>query len=264
MTNPQFVPGALSAGECVSNAWEALKLNYGMYLGIALMTLLMTGCIPILNLFLIGPVMGGVYYVVLRDMRGEPVDFGMMFKGFEKFVPLMIIGLIQSIPGIIGQIIQIGVRIGGVFLDRPGRYGSSQYFMQNSGPDLSALSGVMVGVILVVAVASLIFLFFWWACFFFAIPLAMEYDMSPIDAIKLSARAAMSNLGGMLLLLILSILVGLLGALMLCVGMFLVSMPVMYIAHGFAYRMVFPYFESSMNLTPPPPSAYGSFGTGMN
>ena len=38
------------------------------------------------------PAMAGMYYVMLRNMRGESVEFGMMFKGFEKFVPLMVIG----------------------------------------------------------------------------------------------------------------------------------------------------------------------------
>ena len=124
MTNIQFVPSAISAGECISNAWETLKAKYGMYLGISLIAIILTGCVPCLNIFIMGPVMGGVYYVVLRDMRGEPVDFGMMFKGFEKFVPLMVVGLIQSVPGIIAQIVQYGVRFAelGLPADVAGRF----------------------------------------------------------------------------------------------------------------------------------------------
>src|SRR3954467_10928250 len=105
MTNLDFYPGAIDAGDCVTTSWEMVKRTYGMYLGISLLTMVLIGCIPIANLFLMGPVLGGVYYVFLRDMRDEPVEFGMMFKGFEKFLPLMIIGLMQSIPGIIMQII---------------------------------------------------------------------------------------------------------------------------------------------------------------
>src|SRR3954468_7443036 len=85
----RFNRGAISAGECVSTAWEMIKAQYGLYLGITLLAWVMISCIPCLNIFLMGPVRGGVFYVGLRDMRREPVDFGMMFKGFENFVPLM-------------------------------------------------------------------------------------------------------------------------------------------------------------------------------
>ena len=241
----------------MSSAWELVKLKYGMYLGIAMLTLVLTGCIPCLNLFLIGPVMGGIAFVVLRDMRGEPVEFGMMFKGFEKFVPLMVIGLIQSIPGIIGQVIQYGVRFASLGLDR-GR--GSRNFFAPSDTVAPWLAGGMLVVVIVVAFAVMIFALVWWACFFFAIPLAMEYDLSPVDAIKLSARAAMSNIGGMIVLLLLSILVVLLGIVMLCFGVFLISMPVIYVANVFVYRQVFPWFERKMgNMMPPPPNAYGDF-----
>ena len=78
--------------------------------------------------FIIGPILGGVYYVVLRDMRGEPVDFGMMFKGFDKFVPLMVIGLIQAIPEIIGQ----GLRVAGQFA-QIGLGGKNKDFLTETG-----------------------------------------------------------------------------------------------------------------------------------
>ena len=104
MTNIQFQRGAVDASTAISSAWEMIKGNYGLYLGVAVVAMVLTGCIPCLNIFLIGPVMGGVYFFALRAMRNEPIEFGMMFKGFEKFVPLMVIGLIQSIPGIIGQV----------------------------------------------------------------------------------------------------------------------------------------------------------------
>lgn len=258
MTNIEYQSGAIDAGGCISNAWEMLKAKYGVYLGISLIAMVMTGCIPCLNIFLLGPVVGGIYYVVLRDMRGEPIEFGMMFKGFEKFVPLMVIGLIQSIPGIIAQIVQYGVRFAQLGMGGRGR---DFEFFQVSGRD-GALAGGMMLILVVVIVAFMIFAVLWWAVFFFAVPLAMEYDMGPIDAIKLSARAGMSNIGGLIVLLIFEVLVMIVGMLLICVGMFLISIPVMYIANAFAYRQVFPLIEQRFNMTPPPPTAYG-FGGGQ-
>lgn len=260
MFNPQFMPSAIDPGGCVSNAWNMLKNNYGMYLGISIVAMILTGCIPCLNVFIMGPIMGGVFYVVLRDMRGEPVDFGMMFKGFEKFVPLMVIGLIQAIPGVIAQILRFTIDLGQLGLQ--GGRDSGQFF-QAPDRDVAIASGFAVIAIIV----GIIFFFVaiaWWAVMFFAVPLAMEYDLGAIDAIKLSARAATSNVGGLIVLLLFESLVMIVGVLMLCVGAFLISIPIMYIANAFAYRQVFPLIEQNFNMAPPPPDAYGSsFGRGM-
>ena len=260
MNDIQFIPGAIDAGGCVSNAWNLLKQNYGLYLGVAVVAMLLTACIPCVNVFILGPIMGGVFYVALRDMRGEPVDFGMMFKGFEKFVPLMIVGLIQSIPGIISQGAQYGVRFANIGLGS--KDGDFQFF-QSSGRDL-AFSGGMIALIVVISLAFMIFAFVWWAVFFFAVPLILEHDLSPGAAIKLSASAAMSNFGGLLVLMLFQILISLLGMLMLCLGIFLFSIPLILLVNAFAYRQVFPWVEQNFNMSPPPPNAYGSnFGSGM-
>ncbi|HEY2847894.1 MAG TPA: hypothetical protein VGI80_08750 [Pyrinomonadaceae bacterium] len=257
----QFNRGAISAGECVSTAWEMVKSKYGMYLGISLIAMLMTSCIPCLNIFLLGPVMGGIFYVGLRDMKGEPVDFGMMFKGFENFVPLMVIGLIQSIPGVISQVVQYGVRFGQLASGGARRGGATFYQGTSIGPDV--IAGVGVVVILIVVGVFLVFAFVWWAIFFFAIPLAMDRRLPVLEAIKLSARAAMGNVGGLLVLMILEVLVVLLGMLLLCVGIFLISLPVIFLTNVVVYRMVFPPEQSSpFNFNPPDPGMYRDFGPG--
>jgi uncharacterized membrane protein len=104
----------------------------------------------------------------------------------------------------------------------------------------------------------------WTVAFQFAIPLVMEHNLGAMDAIKLSARAGLSNVGGIIVLYILCGLVGLLGLLALCLGYF-VAVPVMYAAFAFAYRQVFPaLFEKKFDTSPPPPGAYGTgFGSGV-
>ncbi|MFN0139960.1 MAG: hypothetical protein ACKVQW_07720 [Pyrinomonadaceae bacterium] len=260
MTNIEFHPSAIDAGGCISNAWEMLKANYGIYLGISVLAMVLTGCIPCINLFLIGPIAGGIYYVVLRDMRGEPIEFGMMFKGFEKFVPLMVIGLIQSIPGILAQTVQYGVRFGELASGGFGK-GTDFDFFQASSRD-TALAGGMAVILVIVVLAFMIFSVVWWAVFFFAVPLAMEYDLGPIDAIKLSARAGISNIGGLVVLLIFEALVAIVGLLLICLGLFFISVPLIYIANAFAYRQVFPFIGQQFNMAPPPPTTYG-FGGGQ-
>src|SRR5258706_8544240 len=262
MTNIQFIPSAIDAGGCISNAWELVKRNYGLYLGMAIIAVILAGCIPCVSLFLLGPVMGGVFYVVLRDMRGEPVEFGMMFKGFEKFVPLIVVGLLQAIPGIIAQVLRFTVNLGQLGLEGGRRNGSFQ-FLQSSGPDFAVAGGVLV-IAAIVGVVFMIFSVAWAVAFFFAIPLALEHDIGPIDAIKLSAQAALSNVGGLILLIILEGLVVLLGLVMICLGVFFISLPIVYAANALAYRQVFPWIEQNFNMAPPPPNVYGGgYGQGQ-
>ncbi|CAN5315779.1 hypothetical protein BH10ACI3_BH10ACI3_29670 [soil metagenome] len=261
MTNLQFVPSAIDAGGCVSNGWELVKRNYGMYLGISLIAMVLAGCIPCISLFLVGPILGGVYFVLLREMQGEPVDFGMMFKGFEKFVPLMVIGIIQSIPEIIGQVLRITVDLSRLGLTGGGRDTDFQFF-QSSKPEFAIASGVLI-IAAIVALVIILFSVVWRVLLFFALPLAMEHDIGPMDAIKLSAKAATSNIGGLIVLFIFEFLIALLGVLALCIGVFFV-IPIIYAANAFAYRQVFPRVQQNFNMSPPPPAAYGSnLGSGM-
>lgn len=260
MTNPQYNRGAINASDCIGTAWNLVSTKFWLYVGVGLLTILLIGCIPIVNLFLIGPVLGGFYYFVLRDMDGEPVEFGMMFKGFEKFVPLMVIGLIQAIPGIIFEIFRFTTNMAQIFTMRGAGNGRGDFF-QAPPPNVGLAEGLSL-LVIIVALVFIVFSIFWGIAFFFAIPAAMEHNLGPIEAIKLSASAGFSNAGGIILLYILSFLVALLGLIALCVGIF-VAIPVIYAANAVAYRHVFPRLNQTYWNTPPPPTAYGSsFGQG--
>ncbi|MBL8182990.1 MAG: hypothetical protein JNL64_15435 [Blastocatellia bacterium] len=260
MNNLQFQSGAIDATDCIGNAWTQVTAKFGLYLGMGLVTFLLISCIPLANYIVYGPVMAGFYYVALKDMRGEPVEFGELFRGFDKFVTLMVVGLIQLIPTIILQILQTAGDVTRIFMAGAGSR-RGDFYQTSNFPDLGLSQGVifaLIGVFLVIWLFSII----WYLAFMFAVPIAMENDIGAIEALKLSVRAAFSNLGGLIVLLILSILVGLLGLAALCVGFF-VAMPVVWVANAFAYRQVFPWMEQRMNFNPPPPTAYGDLNSGL-
>lgn len=260
MTNLQFNRGAIDPSGCIGTAWELFKRNPGLYLAIGIVSLLLLSCIPFVNFFLMGPVMGGFAYVVLRDQRGEPVEFGMLFKGFEKFVPLMVVGLIEAIPGIIFQVIQWTVD----FAPRTvgGTGGDTTFYQGTGGMPEPVMAGLAMG-FLVVVLGFLVFQIIWNAAFIFAIPLVLETDIGVGEAIKLSLSAVFGNLGGIILLMILGALVALLGVIAFCVGI-LVAIPVVWAANVIAYRQVFPLLDDRFHTGPPPPTAYGSsFGQGI-
>lgn len=258
MTNIQFHSGAIDAGECVSAGWNLIKPNYWMFFAVTLVGVLLISCIPCVNIFVIGPVGVGIYYVLLRSMRGEPVEFGMMFKGFEKFVPAMVVGLIQAFPGIVWTIVDYTVNFATLIpaLSRGGDLSDLQ-----RGADIFG-AGFSIGYTLFAltfAVVSAV----WGISFMFALPLLAEHDLNPIDALKLSASAAWSNIGGIILLVVLQVLLAIVGLLALCVGVLFV-LPVLYASFAVAYRQVFPMVDQHFNYAPPPPTEYGGFGSGMN
>ena len=253
MNNVQYQSGAIDAGACVSNAWTLVTGRFWLYIGVGFVTLLLIGCVPFVGSLLFGPVIAGFYYIVLRDMRGDPIDFGMMFKGFEKFVPLMVAGVIQAAPSLVATVIQYTVDIARLI----GSGTPDVNFYQARGDVFAGISAVVVGFVVILSLLGIV----WSVALMFAIPLILEHDLGVVDALLTSAKAALSNVGGLILLIILEILIAILGVIALCIGLF-VAIPVMYAANVFAYRMVFPYFDRpNFNTAPPPPEAYG-FGQG--
>jgi uncharacterized membrane protein len=195
-------------------------------------------------------------------MRGEPIEFGMMFKGFERFVPLMVVGLIQAVPSIIYQGFDISVRFGNFGVESMMAGASRNGELD---PSIIFASGYFI-VVMIIALVLIILSIVWGISFAFAIPIAMENEsLSPIDALKLSARASWGNLGGIVVLGILSFLIAIGGFLVLCFG-FLFVLPIIWVSWAFAYRQVFPDLSpnSTIRYEPPPPDAYqGSFGQGL-
>ncbi len=113
----------LDLGGCISAGWELSKKNFGTAFGAALVFIaikftvasiinlaLVTALTKIftsagatvalgflviaLNAPLIGPLMGGVYVVYLRLLRGQPTNLGEMFAGFQKCWSALFLGFL--------------------------------------------------------------------------------------------------------------------------------------------------------------------------
>jgi len=258
MTNIQFQRSAIDASSAFSSAWEQVKGSYGTYLGASLVAMILISCLSCISWFLVGPTLGGIYYVAARGHRGESVEFGMMFEGFKKFVPLMAVGLIQAIPTILATILNTGLNFGrlGIMLSNPEAMRQAQR-TGDLGPAEAGLTLALVAFYLVFLVVTIV----WALVTYFAIPLVMEYDLSPIEAVKLSAKASFANIGGIFMVGIYGILVGLIGVVLLCIGVYLVSMPIMFVANAIVFLQVFPRQDRGEQFfAPPPPGTYG-FGS---
>ena len=102
----------LDIGGCISRGWELVKNNFGLlFVGVLIYFLIEgaiggLGSIPhigplfsIANLFIAGPLMGGVFYIFIQAIRGQPTNVGDVFAGFRRAFIQLFLGTL--VPGLL-------------------------------------------------------------------------------------------------------------------------------------------------------------------
>src|ERR1019366_7271323 len=94
----------IDIGRCISRGWELVKKDFWLLVGASFVGgIIATGCcIPYLGILIAlivgGPMMGGLYALYLKKIRGQPAVFGDAFLGFSAyFVPLMLAKLVSGL-----------------------------------------------------------------------------------------------------------------------------------------------------------------------
>lgn len=236
--NPmEFRSGVIAPVECLKEGWALIKDRYWLFFGITLVGMLIGGAFAIV---LLGPMMCGIYLCLLQKHRGENVEFGTLFKGFDYFLPGLIVQLIKSIPTIVLMVPFYVVMIAMMMVNMPRRGEPDAVFMTS----FFGFEILFVATLMIVSLLVEIF-------FLFAFPLVVDRKLSGLDAVKLSFRASKANLGGVIGLLLLNALLGFVGLLCCIVGLYF-YMPVSFAVHLVAYRRVFPDI-GQIGIYPPPP-----------
>jgi hypothetical protein len=226
---PEFSRGAVRPFECLSGGWQLIKDHYWLFMGVSVVGVLLGSLAPLG--ILLGPCMCGIHYCLRREQHGKRIEFGMLFKGFDYFMPSWIATLIIMVPMIILMVpLYVGFFVL-MFVTIPEQ-------PKNAPPDPAALLpmfGAMGGLFLAFfAIAMLVHV-----VFFFAYPLIIDRGLDGVGAVKLSARAALANFWGVLGLTLLNGILSLLGILCCYVGA-LFFMPIGFAAVWVAYSRVFP------------------------
>jgi hypothetical protein len=232
----EFRSGVIAPVECVKEGWAMIKDRYWLFLGITLVGMLVGGAVPVV---LVGAMTCGIYICLFAQMRGEPFEFGTLFKGFDYFMPALVAAAIQTVP------VLLIVGVGQVFV--------AAFTMivlptqRGDAPPLIFWLGLIVYVVVIIAIALVIH-----SLFLFAYPLVVDRKLSGMEAIKLSYRAVLQNLSGVVGLILLLCGLGLLGLLACYIGAFFL-MPVSFASYAVAYRRVFPDTGPYDAASPPPP-----------
>ena len=221
MAYSEFRTGVIRPVEVYKEAWELIKSEYWLIFAITLVGLIVGSAVPVI---LIGPMMCGIYLVLLNKADGRPIEFGQLFKGFDYFMPALVLAAIITLPTLV-MIFGMYVPMIAIAFAGP-RMSESEV--------ITAIAGtIAVELVLAVVVVCLHTLLI------FAFPLIVDRGMSGIEAIKTSARAVWQNLGGVAGLFGVGFVVAMVGYFALCVGMYL-ALPLILASTAVAYRKIFP------------------------
>lgn len=239
-----FRQGVVKPVECIRAGYELIRSQYWLFVGIAAVGMIIASLVPLG--ILMGPMMCGIYLTLFRHRRGERIEFGDLFKGFDYFSESLIAALLHMVPIFIILVPTYILFYISMFAMMAAQGGGE--------PDPGILLGFFGfwGVIWLVLIALLIVIS---VAFTFAYPLIVDRKLGGFDAIKLSMKAAKANFFGLLGMMLLSALMSFGGVLLCYVGAFLV-MPITFGAVAAAYEQVFGLSTNTgqPDLPPPPPS----------
>jgi uncharacterized membrane protein len=237
---PAFNRSAVRPIECIKEGWALIKDSYWLFLGITGVGMLIASIVP--AGILMGPMMCGIYMAYFQKRRGQQVEFGIVFKGFDYFGQSLIATLIHVVPILVVVVpTYIIFYVGLIMMSTSG-----------SQPDPSTMLSFM-GVFGLVWLVIFVFILIVSILFTFSYPLIIDRQLSGVDAVKLSIKAAMANFGGLLGLYFINALLGIIGVLFCYVGAFFV-LPLSLGGLAMAYERVFGLGEPVSNLPPPPPT----------
>jgi uncharacterized membrane protein len=181
----------------------------------------MIPCVGILTgFFLNPPLLAGLYKVFAKLDRGEPAEFGDLFAGFEGvylnlILQNIVVGILALLAALPGGIVMF---IGGMISER--------------AEALGVLVMIVGGLI---AAAPIIFLSLSWM---FSVLLIVDRGIDFWPAMELSRKVVQQVFAHTLLLALACVLVVIVGALAICLGLF-VAIPIALGAVAAAYNSLF-------------------------
>lgn len=221
MQNLEFRTGVIKPIECVREAWGIIKPDFFMLFAIMIVGVLISGATFYV---LSGAMICGIHYVYLRRVDGKVSGFEDLWKGFTWFGSGLIVVLVVVIP-IIAEIAVIYVPVLMAALKGQGMSEDELW---------TALTGALiVDLILVVLITCLHTLIV------FSFPLIVDRSFGGFTAMLTSARVVWKNLRGVAGLFAVEFVIAMLGALAMCVGIYLV-LPLIITTNLVAYRKIFP------------------------
>ena len=193
----------------------------------------------------------GIYKSLSRQASGETADFGDLFSEFQKIVPCFIVAIVLSL---IQFVIGVTAIFGGAAIGFSAL--GSGIITSDGKLNPAVFGGLFLGIIILFffyLIVSLIIS----ALTTFTYPLITERNLPGGEALLLSIKGGLANIGGLIGLLILLGLMAFGGMLLCCIGVIFVA-PILTAAIFVAYQNVFGRMNNIYQNTPPPPPTFGN------
>jgi len=239
----------LDIAGCISRGWELFKNNSGLLFTGTLIYLLIEGAVfictqvpligplfSIVNLIVDGPLLGGIFYLFLKAIRGQPASAGDVFGGFRLafgqlflgyLVPALLTGLCL-IPFVVVLVIKLVPMVG---------------HLNPAAPDIAqiqhllpAIEGVFLKCLplLLVCLVPMIYLQVSWL---FVLPLIIDKRMGFWSAMKTSWKRVNKHWWQVFGVAVLVGLIKIGGVVLCCVGI-MFTLPISLGALMYAYETV--------------------------
>lgn len=229
---------------CLKAGWDLISSQYWLFVGMTLVGMLIASLVPFA--ILLGPMMCGIYLALFSSQRGAPIEFGTLLKGFDYFGPSLVATLLHMVPIIVILLPFYVVMFAGPLLIAA---------TQNGDQVNPAMPILFIVVLAMFGIALLALMVFVGVGFTFVYPLIVDRKLAAMAAVRLSIKAALANFWRILGLMLLNGVLGMAGALLCCIGFFLV-LPVNFASVSIAYRQVFGLRENEPSMFPPPPPTF--------
>jgi hypothetical protein len=221
---------------CLSRGWEVMSANFGLFVGAGAIYLLIIGGLSglaqipfigpvfsIVSLIITGPLVAGVYMLILRLMRRQRGDIGDIFNGFRDNMGQFILGHI--IPALISGACALP---GAILTAVP-----IVIMVHNDAPSAGLIALAAAGLLL--ASIPLLYLSICWA---FTIPLIADRRLDFWSAMKASRAQVGRHWWTIFGLAVVVGLVNCVGLLVCCVGT-IITMPLAFAVMLLAYETLF-------------------------
>ncbi len=240
-TTPEFKRNAVDPIECLRAGWDLVRPQYWVFVGMSAVGLIIGSVVPFG--ILLGPMMCGIYLALFQSRRSQPIEFNLLFKGFDFFGDSIVATLLHMIPILVVFVPSyIAFYVGMlVMMPQPGSDANPSAFL------------AFLGIVMVFWIVLIVVLIILSVGFTFAYPLIVDRKMTGLNAVKLSFKAARANFWRLLGLMLLSGALNFIGVLLCYVGVFFV-LPVNFAAIAMSYEQVFGLSEFQPNVPPPPPT----------
>jgi len=187
---------------------------------------------------LTGPMMCGMFLCYFKQLDGETLEFADLFKGFDYFLPGLLVAVIKIAVCMVLMVPLFFILISGsVGLSTLG---------ENNAAAGSAFGLITLFFMFVTAVLLMLVGVFLMFCY----PLVVSHKLDAVAAVKASIKGAKANFWGLIFFSIVAAIFCIIAA-CLCFFPIYLAVPIVYAAIAMLSREIFGTGESTAEVAPP-------------